>query len=382
MRPNRAFRPWQPTGARLGCDDLIETRDPGRFTRRPLLRAAVLGQRQAAGEHEAAYESLLRPRPVLERTVVTGRVSDISPHVLVLRTREGEERLTLTPATTAWRGATVAPAALHHGDWVIVRKATPPSRGAANRDRTRARAGWRTVVERMWAEIGRATGTIVEAKPVSQSSASGPRRGMELLVDEGPGKGRKIVLISPDVYQQILVRFPRLEPGYLLDVIGLRQEGFLRALTPATSQPPYRASQVPVPPMISGHVPDPVSGTAVWHERGEEPASLIGLAYPAVDPETGCEHALPDSHGIGPGCVRLPYLSVGSVITVRNDCTGMSAPLPVTSCGASARLFCDRCVECRTSPRGRIADLTMAAFVALGGRLENGCFNASISMTR
>lgn len=382
MRPNRAFRPWQQTGARLGCDDLIETRDPGRFTRRPLLRAAVLGQRQTTGEHEAAYESLLRPRPVLDRTVVTGRVSDISPHVLVLRTREGEERLTLTPATTAWRGATVAPTALRHGDWVIVRKATPPSRGAATRDGTRARAGWRTVVERMWAEIGRATGTIVEAKPVSQPSGSGSRRGMELLVDEGPGQGRKIVVISPEVYQQILVRFPRLQPGYLLDVIGLRHQGFLRALTPATSQPPYRASQVPVPPLVSGHVPDPVSGTAVWHEPGEEPASLIGLAYPAVDPETGCEHALPDSHGIGPGCVRLPYLSVGSVITVRNDCTGMSAPLPVTSCGASARLFCDRCVECRTSPRGRIADLTMAAFVELGGRLEKGCFNASISITR
>jgi hypothetical protein len=56
----------------------------------------------------------------------------------------------------------------------------------------------------------------------------------------------------------------------------------------------------------------------------------------------------------------------------------VSAPLPVTSCGASARLFCDRCVECRTSPRGRIADLTMAAFVELGGKLENGCFNASL----
>jgi hypothetical protein len=381
VRPNRAFRPWQQTGARLGRDDLIETRDPGRFTRRPLLRAAVLGQRQVAGEHSAAYESLARPSPLLERTVVTGRVSDISPHVLVLRTREGEERLTLTPATTAWRGTTVAPTALRHGDWVIVRKAAPPSRGAA-RDGTRARTGWRTVVERMWAEIGRATGTIVEAKPVSQPSGSGSRRGMELLVDEGPGKGRKIVVISADAYQQILVRFPRLQPGYLLDVIGLRDQGFLRALTPATSQPPYRASHVPVPPLVSGHVPDPVSGTAVWHEPGEEPARLIGLAYPAVDPETGCEHALPDSHGIGPGCVRLPYLSLGSVITVRNDCTGMSAPLSVTSCGASARLFCDRCVECRTSPRGRIADLTMAAFVGLGGRLEKGCFNASISMTR
>jgi hypothetical protein len=43
--------------------------------------------------------------------------------------------------------------------------------------------------------------------------------------------------------------------------------------------------------MVSGHVPDPVSGTAVWHEPGEEPENLLGLAYPALDPETSCEHA-------------------------------------------------------------------------------------------
>jgi hypothetical protein len=50
----------------------------------------------------------------------------------------------------------------------------------------------------------------------------------------------------------------------------------------------------------------------------------------------------------------------------------------VTSCGATARLFCDRCVTCGTSRRGRIAGLTMAAFVELGGALEVGCFNATM----
>jgi hypothetical protein len=201
------------------------------------------------------------------------------------------------------------------------------------------------------------------------------------------------------MYRQILVRFPRLEPGYLIDVIGLRHEGFLEALAPATSQPAYRADHPPEPPLVSGldHIANPVSGSAVWHEPGEEPAGLVGLAYPALDPETNCEHtdraahhrpvrrrqAGPDAvnpHHVGLGCVRLPFLSVGSLITVRNDCSGLSVPLPVTSCGASARLFCDRCVECSTSPRGRIADLTMAAFVELGGRLETGCFNASLTV--
>jgi hypothetical protein len=78
--------------------------------------------------------------------------------------------------------------------------------------------------------------------------------------------------------------------------------------------------------------------------------------------------------------VRLPYLSVGSVLRIRNDCSGLSRLLPVTSCGATARLFCDRCVSCGTSRKGRIADLSMAAFVELGGDLEAGCFNATMTI--
>jgi hypothetical protein len=423
VRPNRAFRQCQPPEYQHECDDLLESHDPGRFARRPLMRAAVLGQRGAAALHADAYASLLRPRPLAERMVLTGTLQDVSPHVLVLQTREGEERLAMTPATTAWRGSAVAPVTLHRGDRVIVRKSAPR----------------RAVAERVWAGIGRATGTILEARAGEPFLGTGSPRSLELLVDEGPAKGRKIVVIARDTYRQILVRFPRLEPGYLIDVIGLRQWGFLQAVTPATAQPAYRAAHPPAPPLVSSRIPNPVSGTAVWHEPGEEPASLLGMAYPAVDPETGCEHrwlsqdsGLPESrgqgqpsadghsvhghsvhghsgdphgvdpdgvnrhsvdgssadrpsvdpHGVGPGCIRLPYLSVGSVVTVRNECSGLSAPLPVTSCGASARLFCDRCVECRTSPRGRIADLTMAAFVELGGRLENGCFNASLTMAR
>jgi hypothetical protein len=237
------------------------------------------------------------------------------------------------------------------------------------------------VIERIWAEAGRVTGTIIER--------NGPA---SLLVDEGPAKGRRIVLLGAGASGRIQVRFPRLEPGYLIDVIGLRHDGFLQALVPATAQPPYRAASPPAPPLVSGHIPDPISGTAVWHEPGEEPTGLLGLAYPALDPETMCEREPPhqvscegdlhavDPHAVGPGCVRLPYLSIGSTLGLRNDCTGRTRLLPVTGCGATARLFCDRCVQCGTSQRGRIADLTMAAFVELGGDLENGCFNATMTI--
>ena len=121
------------------------------------------------------------------------------------------------------------------------------------------------------------TGTIVE------------REAGTLLVDEGTEKGRKILVIPPYATGRIQVRFPRLQPGYLIDVIGLRRPGFVEGLIPATSQPPYRADQPPSPPMVSGHIPDSISGTATWHEPGEEPEDLLGVAYPALDPETGCE---------------------------------------------------------------------------------------------
>lgn len=195
---------WRKPEYRDGCDDLVGAADPGRFARRSLLRAAVLGQRDSARAQTAAYESLLRPRPVGERTVMAGTVSDVSPHVLVVGTRDGEERLTLTPATAVWRGARVPATALRHGDRVIIRK------GALRGQSYRAGPARRDIVERVWAEIGRATGTILEARPSGDPAFPGGPRGLELLVDAGPAKARRIVLIAREVYRQILVRFPRL----------------------------------------------------------------------------------------------------------------------------------------------------------------------------
>ncbi|MBO0819604.1 MAG: hypothetical protein J2P26_02000 [Nocardiopsaceae bacterium] len=341
---------------RHGCDDYGQSSESSRYIRRFRLRTAVLDPDDSA-------DPWIRP-PHRERAVVSGQVTDVSPHVIILQTATGEQRLTLAPQTRAWRGIRVRPAALREGDQVILRTARHPQ-----------------AVERIWAQTGRVTGTIVESS------------GRELIVDEGPARGRQIVLIDDGSLRQIQVRFPRIAPGYLIDVIGLRRPGHLLALTPATAQPPYRADHPPTPPLVSGHVPEQVSGTAVWHEPGGERPDLSGVAYPALDPETSCEHheehaAQPgagdphprDPHTGGPGCVRLPYLSVGSAVKIRNECTGITAVLPVTSCGAPSRLFCDRCVECGTSPRGRIADLTMTAFVELGGNLDDGCFNATLTV--
>ncbi len=321
------------------------------IARRRLLKAAVFGPSDRPGRARAAdWAAPPHGRAMYPGGVLTGTVVDASPHILAIRRADREERLTMMPSTKAWRGGQVDPTALRAGDRVVVR--LDPSR--------------RGVAERVWANISRVTGVIVERDRAS------------IVVDVGKMRGRRVVVIPRRAESRIQVRFPRLEPGYLIDVIGLRHGGIIEGLIPATSQPAYGADQVPRPPQTLGPALDRIGGSATWHEPASEPDDVEGVAYPLLDPETGCA----DEPSRGLGCVRMPYLSVGSLLKVRNECTGGSRVLPVTGCAAVARLFCDRCVTCGTSPRGRVADLALASFVALGGDLERGCFNATITVGR
>ncbi len=319
-----------------------------RIARRRVLKAAVFG---AAGQPDgtpSGRDESARPAGPVPRAV-TGQVLDVSPHVLVFGNGEAEERFALTADARAWRGERTDPAAVKVGDHVVVR---------------RHHSG-REIADRIWANIGRVTGTISE------------RDGDTLLVDRGGG--RQVLVIAGRAAVRIQVRFPRLEPGYLIDIIGIHHDGYLEGLVPATSQPAYRADHVPAPALVSGHVRGSISGSAVWHEPGDEPDGLTGTGYPAIDPPNA---AAPGSGGLrtASGCVSLPYLSVGSRLRVRNDCTGLSLDLPVIGSAPVARLFCDRSVACGPSPRGRIADLTVASFVELGGELDEGNFNVTIEI--
>ena len=312
--------------------------------RRALLRATVF---------ETRDREFWSHRPAVARSVATGVIAEVREDAIVLDGPGGTEHFSVFPGTVTWMGALTAPSALRCGDQVIIRHR---SLDAAAPMRRRA--------ERIWARIGRVAGTIVAAQ------------GREFLVDAGRADGSpQHVVVAAASARQVQVRFPKLAPGYLLDVIGTRRGRQLLAVVPATAQPPYRAGHGPPPPMVNGPLPASISGTAVWHEPGDEPPGLLGLGYPALDPEDGAQPA--DG---GTGCVRLPYLSLGSTVRIRNECADRSAVLPVTSNGALARQFCDRCVECGTSPKGRLADLTMAAFVELGGNLEDGCFNATMTL--
>jgi hypothetical protein len=279
--------------------------------------------------------------------VLIGTVLDASPQIIMLYSGDGTTRLALTPETGVWKGRRADPTAIEAGDSVVIR-CLPRPRGVA---------------DRIWVNAGRVTGVIVDRYPDG------------VLVDEGRTTSQQAVVIPGRAASRLQVRFPRLEPGYLIDVIGLRARGYLEALIPATSQPTYRAAEAPAPAPARNHVPESIAGSATWHEP-DGPADAEGVRYPALDPDTVCLEQ-PIS---GSACPQLPYLSVGSLLRVRNECTGISRVFPVSGCAAMAQVFCDRCVTCGTSPRGRIADLPMASFVAMGGQLDQGCFNATVSM--
>jgi hypothetical protein len=356
------------------CGGATGTADAARVARRRLLKDAVFrpqsgllpettgwfGRQSPDGgsdlEAAASWAAASRPDTARLPRAVTGTVLDVSPHVLVIGEPGGrpgfEQRFALTGDAITWRGAQLEPTELREGDRVVIRL-HPSQRGVA---------------DRIWANIGRVTGTIIE------------HTSDFMVVDEGVTRPRQIVVIPPRAAGRIQVRVPTLQPGYLIDVIGLRGPDCLEGLIPATSQPAYPADRLPEAPLVNGHVPDAISGSATWHEPSNEPPGVLGVAYPALDPATGCiEDAV---RGPARGYARMPYLAVGSVLLVRNDCNGASVALPVTGCAAVARLFNDRCVTCGTSPRGRVADLTEASFIALGGELDKGCFNATITIGR
>jgi len=335
------------------CDRFAGTATTARTSRRRMLKAAVFRPQgdPAAGAARVAGAGL--PAAGELPRAITGTVHDISPHVLVIGNGGSETRITLTSVATAWRGGPLEPAMLQPGDQAVVR----------------LQRSQRAVADRIWANIGRVTGVIVA------------RDKDGLLVDEGRTKPRQLVTIPDGSAGRIQVRFPNQDPGFLIDVIGLRRGAALEARIPGTSQPAYPVDRIPAPPMVSGHVPSTISGSATWHEPVEEPPGLLGVSYPALDPEAGCAED-PIGGGPAPRFARLPYLAVGSLVQIRNDCTGSSCMLPVTGCAAIARMFNDRCVTCGTSPRGRVADLTLASFIALGGELDRGCFNATVTIGR
>ncbi|MDA0564682.1 hypothetical protein LG943_10130 [Streptomonospora sp. S1-112] len=349
------------------------------------LAAAVLGERAAPAPAEPAA------------AIVRGTVLDATPHLLVLATATGEVRLLFEAATTFWCGRETGASAVRAGDDVVVR-CRP--------------GGW--VAERVWVRIARATGVIAA------------RSGDTLEIDAGHALPRREVVVPYRYSGRLGVRHPVLEPGYLFDAVGVWEDSAFHATLPVTTQPPYPVWDAPPRPPARRRRAEEraggvrLSGTVAWYDPAHDGAAvggggaggvgggggevgdggdgrgaaavdgagraaagppngpdprgdLRGAAYPALDPASGhggCDRA--------ESCLHLPLMSIGTTFTLRNDCTGGVAALPVVACGSAAAHFCDRCTACDSDAQGRLAHLTLMSFLALGGRPETGCFNATM----
>lgn len=340
-------------GAARGSDD--ETL-PGAAIHAGSGLLPVPGQLHGRNDSQnSRHVSAAGPAPTNLYQALTGWIVDVGPQVLVIDDGAGERRFALTADSRAWCGAPLDPAALKRGDFATIRLL--PNRPG--------------VADRIWANIGRVTGTIVG------------RESDRLLVAESRNSPPQAVIIPARARVRVQVRYPNLRTGYLLDIIGIRRDGYLEGVLPTSPQPSYRADLVQKdqqPPARS----ESILGSATWHDSVDEPFGALGVCYPAIDPAASCRE---DSlAGYGPGAAPafrdLPYLAVGSALNVRNECTGISCTLPVTGCAPMTRLFNDRCVACANSPRGRVADLTVASFIALGGELDDGCFNTTLTIGR
>src|SRR5512139_3610314 len=313
--------------------------------------------------HEPPPTRSAGDRPPLH--AVRGTILDAGPHFLMLRTADGDLRMPLSPTTSVWHGGKAAFTALRPGRHAVVR---PTSDGLA--------------ADRIWVDITRVSGTIVR---VGKGTVE---------VEAGPHRGTVEVTIERQNLSHVLVRHPRFEPGYLADLICLRSESGPLAVRPGTPQPGYRSDEINRQ-ALPGPLRRYVQGTATWFDgpaigspgsigaagspgdlRAMAHRDVRGAAYPAVDPE-GAAGGCPD---VPFACAPLPYLSRYSDLFLRNDCTQRATTLQVIECGCAAARFCDRCVECGTSLRGRIAELTALSFVDLGGDLAMGCFNATLTV--
>ncbi|WP_017559287.1 hypothetical protein [Nocardiopsis baichengensis] len=284
--------------------------------------------------------------------VVRGVALHVTAHMLTVATPKGEERFLFERTTAFWRGRDVGPQEIRVGDDVLVR----------------CGGGGRWVVDRLWAQLGRITGTIVSAD------------GDTVVVDPGHGRPPATAVIPYRSSGRMSVRHPVLEPGYLFDAVGVREGGTVQTTVPATTQPPHPVSRAPRRPPVR-RVPRALSGIVSWYDPAygraahtDPRAHAPGAAYPALDPGSDCG---PDCDRSDP-CLPLPLLSLGATVGVRNDDTGVAGVFPVLNCASAASRFCDRCRDGTGDTSGRLAELTLPAFVALGGRPEAGCFAATM----
>ena len=323
-----------------------------RYARRALLRAAVFETRDRELLGAPARRRRVRGHRG-DRGGAGGRHRGRRP--------DGTEFFALSPSTVTWLGARTSPSALRAGDPVIIRHrdradaatrrraAASPSASGPGSAGSRARSSRRTDGS-SWSTRG--------------STAGAPQRVVIAAARRAPGPGA-----LPQAGTRLPARRHR-HPA---------RRRHLLAVAPATAQPPYRAGHPPAaaPGRRPLPAPDQRNGGLARARRRAAPA-CSGSATPRSTRRPTAPQPGRRRHGVRPAAVPVARQRRARQQRVRRP-RGRAAGHELTA--PWRRQFCDRCVECGTSPKGRVADLTMAAFVELGGNLEDGCFNATLTLT-
>ena len=82
-----------------GCAELADSGPSARYARRALLRAAVFDNPVFDGREQELWAT----RRPTAASVVTGVLTEVTPHAIVVLRPEGEQFVALSPSTVTWR---------------------------------------------------------------------------------------------------------------------------------------------------------------------------------------------------------------------------------------------------------------------------------------
>jgi hypothetical protein len=232
---------------------------PARYMRRALLRAAVF-------ESPGADHERWTHRPATAATVVTGRAD------------RGDPARHRGPGRRMANGSSPSHRARSAGSGRGCRRPRCAS-GTRSSSASRTRTGAPRPAARRQASPS-ASGPGSAGSPARSSRWRARTRSPRRYRAARPrARARRD---SRGVAAPVQVRFPRLAPGYLIDVIGTRRQGYLLAVAPATAQPPYLAAHPPAPPLISGQFAAPSAAPRSGTSRATSRPACWASAMPRL----------------------------------------------------------------------------------------------------
>jgi hypothetical protein len=362
--------------------------DDARINRRRLLQAAVMGGAGAVafGTGPVAAAARTMGKEATESQGVDafeGLLAGVAAGSLEIQVNGSLRTAVLTQDTTFWKGGETSLGALNGGDDVLVR----------------VRGG---LVERAWSNLTRVQGQVLYgAGNAFTIEGSGHLHGPAGTYGVAVGAYTRF----DDFYSGKTEGAPRdLPSGSIIDVIGLIEDGEIRASVVSWAAPDVKA-----PKLLSRGADQTrrlagvsraqcttytYNGFATWFTCGTG-AGRCGTcdtgrsdqcAWPALDSSCSC---------CGGGCCNCStnckgqaYAWCGKAISISDSCVSQGrsvyiadcGPCQNGSCGYCSSLCSRSCSRC-SSRQTPVIDLTKPTFAAFWDPAVYGCFLCSVQNT-